>query len=157
MKRKVPFTWFLCALAAAFFIAFLVSLLLPGCSAPAWKKTASTIELTGGRYEGDGDLVEGDVIMVGFHPLAWLYMPEAEPTPVYEVPAPVYVPGAQSDPEPAHAHTGGEDGPWYKDRAVRDWIERLLLLIVGAGGLLGGQRLAKRRTATKENNGSTEK
>jgi hypothetical protein len=147
MKRRVPFFWWLSAVLLAFCIAYLASLVLSGCQGA--QKVASTLEL--GVVKGDMDLGgpgdEGDLeaVTASFRPLAALEPPQ-EVRVVEEVPEPVW------PQEPAEPLSVSSD-PWWRDEGVRQWIERLTALILGALGAVGAQqgyRAYKTRTGSTE-------
>ena len=124
-----------CLVFLAFCLAFLASVALNSCQGA--QKVASTLEVGGGRFEGDGDRARGTAVTASFRPLAALEPPQevvwAEPVPVPLEPL--------SEPS----------GAWWQSEAFLAWVERLVVLILGALGLYGGHRIHRAyKDRTKE-------
>lgn len=147
MKRRVPLIWWISAVLLAFSLAYLASLVLSGCQGA--RRVASTLEL--GVMQGDVDMGgaadEGDIraVTASFRPLAALEAPQ-EVVVVEPEPAPVWI------EEPAEPLSVSSE-PWWRDEEVRQWIERLTALLLGALGAVGAQqgyRAYKTRTGSDE-------
>ena len=124
---------FLALIVAVACLAFLASVVLNSCQGA--QKVASTLEVGGGRFEGDGDRARGTAVTASFRPLAALEPPQ---TVVWaeDVPVPL---------EPLTEPVGA----WWASEEFRDWLERIVVLILGAGGLYGGHRIHR---AVKDRN-----
>jgi len=131
-------------------------------AAPACIGLPTEVELYASRYRGDQDLkhggsgdVDGHEVGVSLHfPITYSDEPPGAttrehcsrlaPAPALELPSSV-VPGAsppEPDPEPKEPEEPPQEpvGAWYESDKFLAWIERIVLVILAAGGTLAGKK-----------------